>query len=69
MIDVGSNQIDAPETEKGYRYVGDVEFDTAKEVAGYITKVPRRGWTHDDYHVAQEHHASRLGTNEIKSSK
>jgi 5,10-methylene-tetrahydrofolate dehydrogenase/methenyl tetrahydrofolate cyclohydrolase len=40
VIDVGSNQIDDPESEKGYRYVGDVHFDSAVEVAGAITKVP-----------------------------
>lgn len=40
VIDVGSNMVDAPDTEKGYKYVGDVDFESAKEVAGAITKVP-----------------------------
>lgn len=40
VIDVGVNRVDAPETEKGYRLVGDVEFDTVKEVASMITPVP-----------------------------
>lgn len=40
VIDVGTNKVDAPEAEKGYRYVGDVHFDSAIEVAGAITKVP-----------------------------
>jgi 5,10-methylene-tetrahydrofolate dehydrogenase/methenyl tetrahydrofolate cyclohydrolase len=40
VIDVGSNQIDDPNTEKGYRYVGDVDFASASQVAGQITKVP-----------------------------
>lgn len=40
VIDVGTNQVDDPTSEKGYRWVGDVEFETAKEVAGVITKVP-----------------------------
>jgi methylenetetrahydrofolate dehydrogenase (NADP+) / methenyltetrahydrofolate cyclohydrolase len=40
VIDVGTNQIDDPNTEKGYRWVGDVEFETAREVASVITKVP-----------------------------
>lgn len=40
VIDVGTNRIDDPTTEKGYRFVGDVEYETAKEVAGAITKVP-----------------------------
>ncbi len=46
VIDVGINRIDAP--EKGLReegtvktkLVGDVEFDSAKEIAGAITPVP-----------------------------
>lgn len=40
VIDVGTNKIDDPEAEKGYRYVGDVEFESAVDVAGAITKVP-----------------------------
>lgn len=40
VIDVGTNRIDDPAAEKGYRWVGDVEFDAAKAVAGAITKVP-----------------------------
>ncbi|MCY4019505.1 MAG: bifunctional 5,10-methylenetetrahydrofolate dehydrogenase/5,10-methenyltetrahydrofolate cyclohydrolase [Chloroflexi bacterium] len=40
VIDVGSNSVDDPASEKGYRYVGDVEFATARERAGFITKVP-----------------------------
>jgi len=40
VIDVGSNRIDDPETEKGYRYVGDVAFDEVSEVASAITPVP-----------------------------
>ena len=40
VIDVGSNSVPDPESEKGYRYVGDVEFETAQSFAAYITKVP-----------------------------
>jgi 5,10-methylene-tetrahydrofolate dehydrogenase/methenyl tetrahydrofolate cyclohydrolase len=40
VIDVGSNSLPDPESEKGYRYVGDVEFESAREVAGHISKVP-----------------------------
>ena len=40
VIDVGSNSVDDPESDKGYRYVGDVEFDSAQAIAGYISKVP-----------------------------
>lgn len=39
VIDVGVNRIEA-DTEKGYELVGDVEFDTAAEVASAITPVP-----------------------------
>lgn len=40
VIDVGSNRIDDPGTEKGYRWVGDVDFESVKEVAGAITPSP-----------------------------
>lgn len=40
VVDVGSNRVDAPDTEKGYRYVGDVDFEGVKEVASAITPVP-----------------------------
>ncbi len=39
VIDVGINRVDA-DTEKGYKLVGDVEFETAAEKAGAITPVP-----------------------------
>ncbi len=40
VIDVGSNRIEDPTAEKGYRWVGDVAFDEVKEVAGAITPSP-----------------------------
>jgi len=41
VIDVGINRIDAPEKGAGKtRLVGDVDFDSALEVAGAITPVP-----------------------------
>jgi methylenetetrahydrofolate dehydrogenase (NADP+)/methenyltetrahydrofolate cyclohydrolase len=40
VIDVGSNRIEDPDSEKGYRWVGDVDFDSVKEVAGAITPSP-----------------------------
>ncbi len=40
VIDVGSNKVDDPASEKGYRWVGDVAFDEVKEVAGAITPSP-----------------------------
>ena len=40
VIDVGINRVDAPETEKGYKLVGDVAFDEVSEIASFITPVP-----------------------------
>ena len=40
VIDVGTNRVDDATRKRGYRLVGDVDFDEAVEVAGYITKVP-----------------------------
>jgi len=40
VIDVGINRIDDPNAKRGYRLVGDVDFEEAKEVAGVITPVP-----------------------------
>jgi 5,10-methylene-tetrahydrofolate dehydrogenase/methenyl tetrahydrofolate cyclohydrolase len=40
VIDVGVNAVDDPTKEKGYRLVGDVAFDEAREVASAITPVP-----------------------------
>ncbi len=40
VIDVGTNQIEDKTKKSGYRLVGDVEFEVAKEVAGAITPVP-----------------------------
>jgi methylenetetrahydrofolate dehydrogenase (NADP+)/methenyltetrahydrofolate cyclohydrolase len=40
IIDVGINSIDAPETKKGYKLVGDVDFENVSKKASYITPVP-----------------------------
>lgn len=40
VIDVGVNRVDDPTSQRGYRLVGDVHFETAKEVASAITPVP-----------------------------
>ena len=40
VIDVGNNKIDDPTAKRGYRFVGDVEFKAASEVASAITPVP-----------------------------
>lgn len=40
IIDVGINSKPDATKKKGYRLVGDVEYDSCAEVAGYITPVP-----------------------------
>ncbi|MGD1995890.1 MAG: bifunctional methylenetetrahydrofolate dehydrogenase/methenyltetrahydrofolate cyclohydrolase FolD [Anaerolineae bacterium] len=40
VIDVGINRVDDPTAKRGYRLVGDVDFDQVKEVAGHVTPVP-----------------------------
>ncbi len=40
VIDVGTNRVDDPTSEKGYRLAGDVAFNEAKEVAGWISPYP-----------------------------
>lgn len=40
VIDVGVNRIQAPDSTKGYKLVGDVDFDEVAAKASYITPVP-----------------------------
>ncbi|NNF57557.1 MAG: bifunctional methylenetetrahydrofolate dehydrogenase/methenyltetrahydrofolate cyclohydrolase FolD [Rhodothermaceae bacterium] len=40
VIDVGINRVDDATRERGYRLVGDVDFEAVREVAGWITPVP-----------------------------
>jgi methylenetetrahydrofolate dehydrogenase (NADP+)/methenyltetrahydrofolate cyclohydrolase len=40
VIDVGVNRVDDPTAKRGYRLVGDVDFDGVKEKASAITPVP-----------------------------
>ncbi len=40
IIDAGINSIDAPDTKRGYRLVGDVDFENVSKKAAYITPVP-----------------------------
>jgi 5,10-methylene-tetrahydrofolate dehydrogenase/Methenyl tetrahydrofolate cyclohydrolase len=40
VVDVGINSVDDPSAKRGYRLVGDVDYDAVKEVAGKITPVP-----------------------------
>lgn len=41
VIDVGVNRIPDDTKKSGFRLVGDVDFDSVKEVASFITPVPR----------------------------
>lgn len=40
VVDVGVNRVDDPQSERGYRIVGDVDFDSVAKVASAITPVP-----------------------------
>ena len=40
VIDVGMNRIDDPTKKKGYRLVGDVDYEGVAPIAGAITPVP-----------------------------
>jgi len=40
VIDVGINSVDAPDTKKGYRLVGDVDFEECEGKCEKITPVP-----------------------------
>jgi methylenetetrahydrofolate dehydrogenase (NADP+)/methenyltetrahydrofolate cyclohydrolase len=40
VIDVGINRVDDATRKRGYRLVGDVDFEDVKDVAGYLTPVP-----------------------------
>lgn len=40
VIDVGVNRVDDPSREKGYRLVGDVDYEGVREKASWITPVP-----------------------------
>ena len=41
VIDVGVNRVEDATAKKGFRLVGDVDFEPACEVASFITPVPR----------------------------
>jgi methylenetetrahydrofolate dehydrogenase (NADP+)/methenyltetrahydrofolate cyclohydrolase len=40
VIDVGVNRVDDASAKRGYRLVGDVDFEAVKEKASAITPVP-----------------------------
>ena len=47
IIDVGINRVDDETRKRGYRLVGDVDFDGVSQKASYITPVPRRSRSDD----------------------
>ena len=55
VIDVGINRIADASTKSGYRLVGDVDFEGARERASKITPVPGGVGPDDDRDAAQEH--------------
>ena len=40
VIDVGITRVPDESTQKGYKIVGDVDFDNVKKKASYLTPVP-----------------------------
>lgn len=40
IIDIGINRVNAPDDPRGYRVVGDVDFDDVADVASAVTPVP-----------------------------
>lgn len=40
VIDVGINRVDDPSAKKGYKIVGDVDFESVSKKASFITPVP-----------------------------
>ncbi len=40
IIDVGINRVSAPESKKGYKLIGDADFENVCEKASFITPVP-----------------------------
>ena len=40
IIDVGINRVDDPASTKGYKIVGDVDFDEVCKKASFISPVP-----------------------------
>ena len=54
VIDVGSNSLPDPDSEKGYRYVGDVELNRRAQSPDTSPKCPAAS-PHDHYHAPLEY--------------
>ena len=59
VIDVGVNRVGEKVSEKTGKKIailkGDVDFDAAKEIAGWITPVPGGVGPHDHHHAHEKH--------------
>ncbi|HOG50327.1 MAG TPA: bifunctional 5,10-methylene-tetrahydrofolate dehydrogenase/5,10-methylene-tetrahydrofolate cyclohydrolase, partial [Lentisphaeria bacterium] len=40
VIDVGVNRVEEPQSPRGYRLVGDVDFEAVRAKASFLTPVP-----------------------------
>ena len=61
MIDVGINRVEDPSRERGYRLVGDVDFEAVRQKAGPPHPGAGRGRADDDCDAAEEHAQGRSG--------
>ena len=60
VIDVGTNKIDDPSDKRGYRFVGDVDFEGAPSHRRGDHQSAGRRRSDDDHHAAPEHFESRV---------
>jgi methylenetetrahydrofolate dehydrogenase (NADP+)/methenyltetrahydrofolate cyclohydrolase len=47
IIDVGINRVDDAKAKKGYKIVGDVDFENVSKKSSYITPCSGRRWSND----------------------
>ena len=55
VIDVGINRVEDATRRRGYRLVGDVDFEPGVGQGRSDYPGPRRGWPHDHRHAAGQH--------------
>ena len=55
VIDVGINQVEDSSRERGWRLVGDVDYQQVRPKVRAITPVPQRGRADDNRAVAPQH--------------
>ena len=64
VVDVGINRVDDATRERGYRLVGDVDYENVAPICSWITPVPRWSRT-DDCDVAVDEYTSRISTGSV----